>query len=161
MNLATLKTEIALPAYAGMSENEMAAALNAQTIPADIDVATVLIARRLIGQGILGKIDARIAYYTPKAGAAVSKDGADEVALSKLHTARRALELLPAFEMTNAQTKTFVQNMTADLVTEGVMTAPQRTQLLAIADGFISRAEQLFGRGTVVTSGDVSRAKAA
>lgn len=159
IDLVALKAEIALPAYAGMDEPTIANALNAQTIAADKDVVIETINRRLIGQGILGKIDARIAYYTPKAGAAVSVNGTDEQKLATLHTARRSLELLPYFEMSNAATKTFVSNMTADLVTEGVMSAGQRTALLALADGFISRAEQMFGRGTVVSSGDVSRAK--
>ena len=157
--LPTLKTEIALPAYAGLDESATAEALNARNIAADVDVTIEAINRRLIGQGILGAIDARIAFLTAKVGAAVSVGGAEEVRLANLHTARRSLELLPTYEMSNSQTRTFVSNMLASLVTEGVMSGAQRTALLALASGFISRAEQLFGRGTRVDSGDVSRAK--
>ena len=159
LDITQLKAELA--SYPGLTDAATAAALNAQTVATDVDVSVTLIARRLIGQGILGRIDARIAYYAPKVGASVSTNGADEVALSKLHTARRSLELLPTLEMSNAQTKAFVQSMTTDLVAEGVMSAGQRTALLALADGFMSRAEQLFGRGVIVEPGHVARARLA
>jgi hypothetical protein len=158
INLATLKTEAQLPKYSGWVHRSIADDLNARTIAADVDVSIVSINRRLIGQGIFGKLDARIAYYGPKVGAAVAVNGVDEVKLAMLHTAKRSLELLPSYEMSNAQTKTFIQNMLADLVTEGIMTNPQRTQLLALASGLVSRSEQLFGEP--VAEGHVTRALA-
>lgn len=157
--LPALKTEIAFPAYEGLSEPDIATALNTKNISADVDIQIELIHRRLIGQGILGKIDARIAYYVPKVGAEVAVNSAVEGKLATLYNARTSLEFLPSYEMTNGPTKTFVSNMLTDLVAEGVLTNPQRTALLVLADGLISRAEQLFGRGTVIDSGDVSRAK--
>lgn len=157
--LPTLKTEIALPAYAGRDEVATANALNVKNIAADVDVDIETIRRRLVGTGIMGQIDARIAWRTGRVGLEAAVNSAHEAALARLHTARRSLELLPSYTTSDAQTKTFVSNMLADLVTEGVMTGPQRTALLTLISGFISRAEQLFGRDVRVDSGDVSRAK--
>jgi hypothetical protein len=176
--LPALKTEIALPAYSGLDEPATADTLNAKTVAADVDVAIETIVRRLIGQGILGKVDARLdvlqiqiqsvmqraADLAVSAGAAATAVAALNVAatearLAALHNSRRSLEMLTSYQMSDSATKAFVTAMLNALVTEGVLSDGERTGLLALAAGNISRAEQLFGRGTVVDSGDVSRAK--
>ena len=164
--LLTLKTEIALPAYAGMDEPAVADALNAKSIASDVDVDIETINRYLIGNGIDGKINARIEYYRAKIAAAAAPDSADEQKLAALMNARSAFTRLPSFNTSVTATKNFVFTMIDTLVTEGVVTTTpavpnQRAQLRQMVAGNISRAEELFGRGTRVDSGDVSRAKVA
>lgn len=151
ITLPTLKTEATLAKYAGFTAKAIAADLNTPSVARTVDVPREAIARFLIGRGIQGAIDARIDYLIGKINAALAsvsppaKNGADEQALAKLYTATRVLADLPTVTMTDSAVATFVSNMLADLVAEGVMTNPQRTQLLALANGQVSRAQELFG----------------
>ena len=56
MDYAALKAEIELPAYAGMSDDDIAAALNAATVPVETSVSTKAIRRYMMLTGAWAKI---------------------------------------------------------------------------------------------------------
>lgn len=166
---AALKAEIALPAYAGMTEPEIATALNARNIAADTDVPVLSIDRYLASNGIWGRIDARADYYRSKLAAEPGVNSVNERKLAALRTMARALERLPDFQTSNPANKAAVFALIENLYLptdatptpgEGLITLQQRNQLRQMVAGLISRAEQMFGAGTRITSGDVSRARA-
>lgn len=166
--LPTLATEIALPAYAGLDEVATAAALNVRNIASDVDVRVEDVGRYLTLNGVWGRLDARADYYRSKLAAA-ALNSADEIKLASIQTMIRALERLPTLNTSIGANKTavflLIENLflAADATPtpgEGILTLQQRNQLRQMASGLISRAEQLFGRGERVDSGDVSRAKA-
>jgi hypothetical protein len=149
INLATLKTEIATAPYAGLDEVATAALLNAKTIAADVDASQETILRAFVARKIFGKLVARIEVVKARI----------EARLVTLINAVRAFETLPSFQTATPAINTFVGNMLDDLVAEGALIAGDKTAMMNVTRGNISRAEQLFARGDVVTSGDVSRAK--
>lgn len=170
-DLAALAAEIALPAYAGMDEVQTANALNARTVTADVDVDTLAINRYLIGRGIEGRLAARVERVKAELAKAVNASpvvqadvNAAEAKLRILLNAQAAFTRLPTFTTSDTQTRNFVFATIDALVAEGLIlneAAPnnERARLRLMSSGQISRAEQLFGAGARIDSGDVSRAK--
>lgn len=90
---------------------------------------------------------------------------ADIVAASQNLTAAKAiravslaalklLDRLDTLDLDDADIRAMVDGLAA----AGVLTAAQRTELLALGDAPVSRAEQLFGLGVTVSHLDVARA---
>jgi hypothetical protein len=151
IDLAELKTEIAGPAYAGMDEIEIADALKASTIPADRDVPVIEARKIVLPTGELAKIKV-LAETRPVDGPAAS---AIVAAITFAETMADRESVIPA------SAKSQVDTMLTGLVAANVLSGPSKAALLALFETQISRAEQMFGLGVVVQSGDVSRAKLA
>ena len=158
INLAALKTEATLPKYNGWGTQAIADNLNARTISASVDIDIKVAIRRLISTEVLGKIKARIDYHVSKLAAEPAINSSSELKLVKLYVFLAALEFLPDLEMSKPAVKTYFETLLTDLVNEGVMAPAQRTQFIALSDGFTSRSEQLFGE--LVGAGHVARALA-
>ena len=150
MDYATLKSEIAKPAYSGMDEPALAAALNAKSVPARVPVPTIAIRRYLHVVRKWARIEA-IAT-----GVLAAPDEATAIAAVEMFAALR--DFPDGFDLAVPAYYDAIAASLADCVAAQLIAAADRTAILGFGDGQISRAEQLWGRGTVVTSGDVSRA---
>lgn len=169
ITIEALRTEIALPAYAGMSAEQIADALNARTVDTEVDVDTLSINRYLIGRGIDGRLSARIERVKAELARAVSASplvqadvDAAEAALRILLNAQAAFTRLPSFTMSDGPTRAFVFATIDALVDQGVIlnaAAPnnERARLRLMSSGRTSRALQLFGEP--VSAGHVARAQ--
>lgn len=170
-DLPALATEIALPAYAGLGEIETATALNLRNITADVDADCAAIARYLIERGIDGRMRARVVRLSAdlhRAVNAVSPDApaiaAIEVRLARLENAYAMFTRASDIATSSTPLRNAVFAEIDFLRDEGVVMAGtgvdnERVRLRQFTTGLISRAEQLFGSGSRITSGDVSRAK--
>lgn len=152
MDYATIKSEIANPAYAGLDEPALAAALNAKAIPARVPVPTIAIRRYLHVVRKWARIEA-IAT-----GVLAAPDEATAIAAVEMFAALR--DFPEGFDLAVPTYYSAIAASLDDCVAAQLIAAGDKTAILALGDGRISRAEQLWGRGTVVTSGDVSRARA-
>lgn len=144
VSLSELKAEIALPAYAGMDEVAIADALNARNLTGPRETLSRDIIRALFLRG--------------KWSAAKVKASQGDMAATTLVD---ALSLFNSFDMTNATYRAAIQSALDANVTTGTLTQGDVDAIMALGTQPISRAEQLWGNDTVVTSGDVSRARAA
>lgn len=137
MNLAELAAELALPAYAGMTAQQKADALNAPkegvSFAQLVYVADVL---RVMGQ----------ATFRAAALEEPSRTG-------WLQT----LENIRALKDGLVPSQSGVAEMLAGAVLAGVLTAEEKAALDALGMRLGSRAEELFGEGTVVSLNDVAR----
>lgn len=164
INLTALKTEIATAPYAGLDDAAIALVLNTKNIPVDADTSQESILRTLVARRIFGKIAARVEVVKARVTAALIANIAADISafegrLVTLINAMRAFETLPSFQMAAPAVNTFVSNMLDDLITEGALVAGDKTALMNISKANISRGEQLFGRGTIIETGHVARAR--
>lgn len=151
MDYAALKAEIALDAYKGMDDAEIAAALNAETVDAVRKVQTWEARALLFGTGEWGAIKL-LSRQTPTMGSTEAQ--AVAVAITTIDTMTET-QVLDA-----DQPEAFgaMQQMVGVLQAAGVLTAATATKLLALRDAKISRAAQL-GLGEV-RPGDVANVRA-
>lgn len=154
MDYAALKAEIGLPAYAGMSHAEIAAALNARTIAARVDVGDADLRDVLLLAGIWGRL-ALLSRLPPSANALTSPTTQDGIVA-------RVIDLVTIAERGLRLSRAGVRNRFAALLTamvaDGTITASARTDLLAPMAVTISRAEEL--NLPPVSAGDVATARA-
>lgn len=137
MTDAQLAAELALPAYAGMTAAQKVAAINAPkpeiAIAKIVDVATVL--------GVLGSVPFRVAAM-PEPGKT-----------AWLQVLANIRSLKEGFKPTDPA----VSPLLAQGVTDQVITAEEKATLESLGVRPGSRAEQLWGEGTVVSLNDVAR----
>ena len=137
MNDAELAAELALPAYSGMTASQKVAAINAPkegvTFPRIVDVATVL---RIIG----------MAQFRAAALSEPSRTGWLET-LANIRSLKDGL--IPS--------DSGVAELLAGAVQAGVLTSDEKATLDALGIRTGSRAEELWGEGTIVTLNDVAR----
>lgn len=145
-NLVALKDEVVLPAYDGMTEPEIADALNERTLSANRDVP-VIEARKIVAP--TGEWTEIELLSETRPATSVAK-----AAMTFMRITDDRMAIIPA------ATKAAVDSMLSGLVTATVLSAPSKAALMALFDTQVSRGEQLFGQGTHIDSGDVSRAKA-
>lgn len=138
MNYVVLKAEIALPAYAGMTDQQIADALNAATIAARQDVAGEEIRDVLRGAAVYGRYV--VASRLQPTGTLVAPSDQD-LAVGRI------IELLAAADygirLSRAGVRTRFLALLDAMVTDGTMTAGLRTALQAPMTISISRATQL------------------
>lgn len=148
MDYAGLKAEIGLPAYAGMSDVEIAAALNAE-IDAVRDVATSDARALLLRTGEWGAITL-LSRQVPS-------EAVPAEAVAAAITAIDTLRLTTTLETTKAPYWQAVQAMVAGLQAAGVLSEATGTALLALRQTTTTRAAVLgLGR---VSPGDVQTAR--
>lgn len=123
MDYAALKTEIALPAYDGLSDADIAAALNEQTVAGVRDVPTADARGLLLGTGEWGAL-VLLARSTT----------APQEAVAAAITAEDTLRLTETLEVTKPAYWQAVQVLTSALVTAGVLSSGTRDALLAMRD---------------------------
>ena len=137
MTDAELAAELALPAYFGMTASQKVAAINAPkegvTFPRIVDVATVL---RIIG----------MAQFRAAALSEPSRTGWLET-LANIRSLKDGL--IPS--------DSGVAELLAGAVQAGVLTSDEKATLDALGIRTGSRAEELWGAGTVVSLNDVAR----
>lgn len=126
--LSILKTELALPAYSAMTDAECLTALTTADIPKKIDISARDIQKYLALQN---KLMALEASATDSAKAAV-----------------RYLELFDSFSMDDPEVETALTGILDALVTDSLITATDKTNILAMGSKMISRAEEI-GVGNV------------
>lgn len=132
-----LAAELALPAYAGKTAEQKVAALNAAKpgyfVPRIVDVGTIL--------GVLGAAPFRISQMSEP----------NKTAWLQVLANIRSLK-----EGFNPSDPT-VAPLLAQGVTDGAITAGERLTLESLGLRPGSRAEELWGEGTVVSLNDVAR----
>ena len=123
MDYAKLKTELALPAYAAMTDAEAADALNAKTITKlrKVDYSDVL-GYLTYAQKIVGIVQAT----TPAA-----------VEIKYLATE------LNSFDLNSPATAASVNRLLDALITDGLISVPDKQNIIGMANYKISRAEGL------------------
>lgn len=143
VDLAQLKSELAAAEYAGMDDTDAAAALNAKTLDGALIVQTLDIKRALFLRGVWGTLKAK----------ALAGD-------ASAITLMDALEVFQTFDMSNATYAAAIGGALTANVQASNISQGDKDAILALGAGKVSRAEQLWGLGTAVGSGDVSRARA-
>jgi hypothetical protein len=151
MDYVALAAELALPAYAGLSDADAAAALNAATLPAKVDVPSTSVRSLLYGRGAWRAIISL--SLEAKSGDAVH-DAALVAAVQLVDFCRAGGVFSTSAPAILVQTEA---DLTA-LVAAGTIGAGDRAAILALADGVVSRAAAL-GLG-MVDHIDVARARA-
>ena len=136
MDYAALKAEIALPAYKGMSDAEIADALNAETIDAVRKVPTWEARSLLLGTGEWGAIKL-LSRQAPAMGAPEAQ--AVAVAITTIDTMTDASVL----DADDPEAFAAMQAMVGVLQAAQVLTPPTAAKLLALRDVKVSRAQQL------------------
>ena len=140
---AAMRAEVRKPAYAGLSAAEVRAIVVARDIDIERDVSIEIVNRRLIGQGIVGKVRARMAALEQRLRAgALTPEQFEASAYPALANSLEAFARLPSLETSTAAVRSFVTQIADLYVSEGLMTAPQRTGLLALWIGKTSIAER-------------------
>lgn len=147
MNYAALKAEIAGPAYAGLSDAQIAAALNAPTVDVHRDVPAREIETLLLRSTEWGKV------VRTADGRRAAPEAIADICISLVTAAERGRDLASASEEDFGR----LQAMAEALVDAEVLSDTIRDALLALRTVQISRAAQL-GLGAV-TAGDVQTAK--
>lgn len=143
MDYVALKNELALPAYAGMTDLEAAVAINAKSRP--LPVPSIDVKRYL---HVVGK-------WAGVKQAALHGTGASQLAAISLVD---ALADIGTFDLQNA---TYLAAITArldELVTAGLITSENKTAVLELGNNRRSRAEEL-GWFVGVGVGDISNAR--
>lgn len=141
--LSELKAEIASQPYVGLDEVGIADALNARNLSGPRETRSLDIIRALFLRG--------------KWSAAKIKAAQGDLAATTLVD---ALTLFNSFDMTDATYRTAIQAALEANTQTGTLTQDDVDAIMALGNQPISRAEQLWGNDTLVTSGDVSRARA-
>jgi hypothetical protein len=148
MDYAALRAEIAQPAYAGLSDAEIAAALNAE-IDAVRNVATSDARALLLATGEWGAITL-LARQEPS-------ESVPAEAIAAAITAIDTLKLTEVLETTKTPYWQAVQAMVAGLQAAGVLSEATGTALLGLRETTTTRAAQL-GLGQV-SPGDIQTAR--
>ena len=146
IDLAVLRAEISLPQYAGIDEPAIAAAINERSIDGFRDVPASEVRQIVLLSGDWAKTRL-LSEQRPGTTASI-------VAMTFVDTLSARNTVIPA------EARAQIDNLLDVLVSAGVMSGATKTALIALFSTKISRAEQLFGIGVQVSSGDISRAKA-
>lgn len=137
MTDAQLAAELALPAYAGMTASQKVAALNAPkpgvSIPVIVDVGTIL--------GVLGSAPFRVAAMS------------EPNKTAWLQVLANIRSLKEGFKPSDPT----VAPLLAQGVADGAITSQEKAALETLGLRTGSRAEELWGEGTVVSLNDVAR----
>ena len=155
MDYAVLKAEIALPAYNGMTDAQIAAALNTVNVAVFVDVDPRDWLETLINTGEWGRIE--LAADVAPSGTILSSPTAQDTNVGRLRTFVRACTAPVTLRTSKASVRTVFGSIVDALVTAGFMAAGTRTTLTGFASSTVSRATQL-GLGAVAP-GDVAAAK--
>jgi hypothetical protein len=150
MNYAALQAEIVLPAYAGMDDDAIAAALNAETVETVRDVPTVDARELLLATGEWGAL-VLLARSTP---ASVAQAPVIAAAITAVETLRETTTL----EVTKPANWTAMQTLVGTMQQAGVMSEGTGAALLALRDIHISRAAEI-GWTAGVSAADVAAAR--
>ncbi len=126
MDYSILKAEIDLPGYAGLADQQIKDALNEKTISVKQPVASLDIQKYLMLSGL---------WITIKTGTSASSIAATE-----------ALNLFDSFELSDAvvldKFTEIIDGLVLDLTTPDFI-IDHKNDILAMADSFISRADEL------------------
>lgn len=126
--LNIIKSELALPSYNGLTDEECLTALTTENIDTDIGISSHDIRKYLALQGKLMALEAS------NAGSALM--------------ANRYLDLFPTFDMTDSNVKTALDSTLTALIADSLINANDKTAILAMGTKLISRAEEL-GLGNI------------
>ena len=139
MDYSALKTELALPAYAEMTDSEAAESINAPVIASHkkVDYSDVASYLMLVEKYLT------ISESTSASGKSFML----------------AMTTFNSFDLRKPGVETAVVNLLDALIVDGLITASDKAAILALADDTISRAQEL-GLGDV-TVGDIIKARAA
>lgn len=145
MDYKILKSEIALPAYVGMSDAQIVTALNNSVIAAFRDVDPLDWYDTLINSGEWGRIEHWAQFYlrTNPTGTVLAPS-AQDVSIGKMVTFFRAVTGQRPIRASVEATRTTYSGILNNLVTANFIIAGTRTALIAFAQTTISRAQQ-FG----------------
>jgi len=150
MTYAALKAEIALPAYEGLSDAEIVAALNAETIDAWRDLSTGEVA----GFALLN-----LAWTGIKALAANAEAPSEARAVADAALTLLTNPAIQTVQLSDETKRTTFIAMLDALVSAGAITSDHKAGLLAMAQSKTSRAALLGMAG--LTVGDLESARAA
>ena len=128
MNYQILKTEIALPTYSGMTDQEIADSLNAATVSTfkKVDYADVASYLMLVEKYLPIKKSSE--GLTPK-------DSAESFML--------AMRTFQSFDLKKPGVETAVVNLLDALIVDALLTTSDKAAILSLADDTISRAREL------------------
>jgi hypothetical protein len=123
MNYEILKLELQDAAYAAMTDAEAAQALNALVVDAKQSISSHDIRKYLMLVDKLLPIESSV--------------------LESATAATRALEIFPAFDMTESAVETKLIAVLDALITDSLIDATDKAAILSLGDKLISRAELL------------------
>jgi hypothetical protein len=149
MDITSLKNEITADAqhlgYAGKSDAQVAQLLNARTIAATAPLGSSVVLKWAAAQGLLSKLQTTAADAT-------ATDALRSVCLAALALVQRADVQLDVAD-------TQIEAMVSALKTAGIVSDAAQASLTALAAGQISRGEQLWGAGTVISHQQTAAAR--
>jgi phage I-like protein len=153
VDYAALKAEIAKPDYAGMSDAQIVAALNAKTVasPLPLDVPVASVEAYLSLAGVLTAIED---WLQANAAPSAARTAAREL----LRTI--ASPHVTSFEMSKPATFAAVQNMLGALEQVALLSAQQASDLLALASPPVPWRGSI-GWQTLILVADLANARAA
>jgi hypothetical protein len=146
VDLVALRAELDLPAYNGLSNAAAALAVMAASITTDRTVPSAEVARLWAWRGILAK--------AREAGERGGSAGARETGWRVLDIV--SFDAMAQIDTANSADKTAFQAMLDAMVTASIMTAPQRTETIALVNS-PRTGLQVFGQ---IDENDVARARA-
>ena len=146
IDLAVLRAEIALPQYAGLDEPATAAAINEPSIDGSRDVPASE-ARQIV---LLSGDWAKTRLLSEQRPATL----ASTVAMTFVDTLLDRNTVIPS------GARSQITDLLDVLVAANAISGTSKAALMSLFSSKKSRAEQLFGDGVRVDSGDISRAKA-
>lgn len=144
----TLKAEIALPAYAAMTDTQIAAALNAANVTAWVDIEPIEIYATLLNSGEWGRIEMTSRFA---ATGTFSTPTPQDNNVARLITFVRMVQFPRTLPTSRSAVRTTIGGMLDALVTGGFISSATRTAIAGLAQRTISRATEL---GLPVISAD-------
>lgn len=150
MDYLALKAEIGLSAYEGMTNDQIVAALNASTIPTAVDIQISALEGFLLLQGLIPVLETYIDAGTDAGALASAKTLARLVSSARLDIIQTAV----------AAVMSVFASLVAALANAEppVISQAQHDEVLSLAAGTISRAQQLIGM--TVNVGHIQTARA-
>lgn len=151
VNYQALKKEIALPAYVGLSDDEIVAALNAQITGPAIAIPLGTLAGVIEMTGIYERLEATTASLT-------ASDALKAVCRKVLRLVS-GVSPIAELDMADPASAAAVGSILDALVAGSVITADERVAILALGETTTTRARQVFG--APVSVDDLVAARAA
>lgn len=153
MDFTALKTELASPAYAGLSIDDMLTAVNSKTVAARRPIPADEVTQFFVKNGIFAA-----AYF------AAANTQLDMTLRAACQTLRDTIEhnAFSVFDLDNPDDKTLIDTYVGGLISAGVMTADQQTALYALADitqpwWQANNYGEPIGRGFLINAGVISQ----
>ena len=160
-NYAALKTALASATYAGQTDAQIVAALNAATVAVQVDVPTQSVVDYLALNGLLPTVRgwANAAPTPPATGLTAAQIAEAQTAAQTFGLMIGPPPLWPSLQMSDPTTNAQITGMVVALVAGGLMPQANATAILAMGKTTVSQAS-LWGWPGNIIENDLIAARA-